>query len=195
METIYLLQPFEYIGSNTYKFGCSTKNDLSRCKNGYKLGTRFLCIFECINSHILENKIKIQFNKLFKLIKGREYFEGNEKQIYEEFIRLVGEHKNITQYNKNIIDDTHHNEDKPKIDSTNIIDDKYNDDKPHKIYRKEYVCDICKKTWKNKTDFTRHKNKKNPCKIRKITIGDKINLLTNKINELEDKMDKLKKIK
>ena len=36
METIYLIQPLEFINTNTYKIGRSSKNDLSRCKNGYR---------------------------------------------------------------------------------------------------------------------------------------------------------------
>ena len=28
---------------------------------------------------------------------------------------------------------------------------------------KQYVCDLCKKTFNQKNDFTRHKNKKTPC--------------------------------
>ena len=59
----------------------------------------------------------------------------------------------------------------------------------------EYICDTCKKKWKNKTDFTRHQNKKNPCKIYRISNVDKINLLINKINELENKMSEMEKIK
>ena len=36
---IYLLQPAELVGTDRFKFGCSTNNNLDRCKNGYKKGT------------------------------------------------------------------------------------------------------------------------------------------------------------
>jgi len=51
----------------------------------------------------------------------------------------------------------------------------------------EYTCNICQKKWNNKTDFTRHQNRKNPCKI------NKYNLLLEKINELEKKNYDLEK--
>jgi hypothetical protein len=51
----------------------------------------------------------------------------------------------------------------------------------------EYTCDICQKKWNNKTDFTRHQNRKNPCKV------NKYNLLLQKINELEKKMHEIEK--
>ena len=51
----------------------------------------------------------------------------------------------------------------------------------------EYICDKCGKVWNRKNDFTRHLNKKNPCKI------DKHDLLLKKIAELEKKMDEMEK--
>ena len=42
--TIYLIQPAELVGTERYKIGCSAKNDLERCKKGYKKGTRFMDI-------------------------------------------------------------------------------------------------------------------------------------------------------
>ena len=203
METIYLIQPLEFINTNTYKIGRSSKNDLSRCKNGYKPGTRFLCIFECTNSQILENNIKKQFNELFKLSQGLEYFEGDEKQMCEEFIRLVGEHKNMNKDDTNIIDDKYkddkYKDDKYKDDK--YKDDKYKEDKKPKVNSKTskmYVCDKCKKIWKNKTDFTRHVNKKIPCAdeslLQKIIELEKKNIELEKKNiELEKKNIELEK--
>jgi len=42
-----------------------------------------------------------------------------------------------------------------------------------------YKCDICLKIWTRKYDYTRHKNRKTPCKI------NKYDLLIKKIEELE----------
>jgi hypothetical protein len=91
---IYLIQPCEFINSNIYKIGCSSKADLSRCKNGYGKGTRYICIQECNNPFELEKNIKNSFNNKYKLYKGKEYFEGNEKSMYDEFIKILTEHKN-----------------------------------------------------------------------------------------------------
>ena len=181
METIYLIQPLEFIGTKTYKIGRSSKNDLSRCKNGYKTGTRFLCISECINSHILENNIKKEFNKLFKLTQGLEYFEGNEKQIYQEFVKLVIEHKNKC-------DDS----DSDDSDSDSDDSDSGEDINIHKYNNHvKYTCDICNKTWKNKTDFARHQNKKKACK--KDASFEKIKKLEQKIIKLKKKNMNLEK--
>ena len=91
---IYLVVPRELIGSKTYKIGCSKEPSLKRCNNGYKKGTRYLCIMECEHPNILEKTIINTFNKKFKLIRGREYFGGDERQIIWEFMKIVNEHMN-----------------------------------------------------------------------------------------------------
>ncbi len=101
---IYLVQPSELIGTKRFKIGYSKEPTLDRCKNGYKNGTRYLCIMECKFPNILEKKIKDKFKKKFKLFSGCEFFEGNEKQIIDEFIIIVNEHMN-----DNLNNDIHHN--------------------------------------------------------------------------------------
>ena len=59
---IYLIQPFEFLGTNVYKIGCSKKNNLQRC-NSYKKGSRFLSIHECNNPYMIEDYLKKHFNK------------------------------------------------------------------------------------------------------------------------------------
>lgn len=97
---IYLIQPCELIGTSRYKIGCSKNPDLERCKNGYKKGSRYICIMECDNPIILENKIKEDFDNKFKLIAGNEYYEGNEDEIYKSFIDIINEHKNKLKSNR-----------------------------------------------------------------------------------------------
>ena len=53
---IYFIQPSELVGTGRYKIGCSKSPDLDRCKNGYKKGSRYICIMECINPILLERK-------------------------------------------------------------------------------------------------------------------------------------------
>ena len=94
---IYLIQPCELIGTKRYKIGCSSKNNLDRCINGYTKGSRYIYIMECSNPFILKNKIKKNFINKFKLIAGNEYFEGDEDDIIDEFIKEFNDHKkNIT---------------------------------------------------------------------------------------------------
>jgi hypothetical protein len=87
--TIYLVQPAELVGTERYKIGCSAKNDLERCKKGYKKGTRFINIQECDDPFGVENEIKTRFNEKFRLVAGKEYFEGKEEDIKKEFVDVV----------------------------------------------------------------------------------------------------------
>ena len=87
--TIYLIQPAELVGTNRYKIGCSSKNDLERCKKGYKKGTRFMDIRECDDPFAVEREVKTRFNTKFNLVAGKEYFEGNETDIKKEFNDVV----------------------------------------------------------------------------------------------------------
>lgn len=87
--TIYLIQPAELVGTQRYKIGCSAKNDLERCKKGYKKGSRFMNIQECDDPFTVEREVKIRFNSKFKLVAGKEYFEGNEDDIKKEFNDVV----------------------------------------------------------------------------------------------------------
>ena len=94
MGIIYLIQPAELLTTNRFKIGCSKKNSLDRCKNGYKLGSRYMCIMECYNPLLLEGNIKEYFSKKFKLIAGNECFEGDEGDILSAFMNKVIDHRN-----------------------------------------------------------------------------------------------------
>ena len=93
LGTIYLVQPCELVGTNRYKIGCSKNTNLERVKKGYKKGTRYICISECINPFILESKIKKAFDNKYKLIAGNEYYEGEENCMYKLFIDIISTHK------------------------------------------------------------------------------------------------------
>jgi hypothetical protein len=60
---IYLVQPRELLGTNGYKIGCSKNANLEQCYKGYKSGTRYLSIMECIDPFIVENIIKKNLKK------------------------------------------------------------------------------------------------------------------------------------
>jgi len=55
---IYLIQPAELVGTKRYKIGCSSKNNLERCRNGYKKGTRFMDIRDAMTHFLLKKKLK-----------------------------------------------------------------------------------------------------------------------------------------
>ena len=130
---IYLIQPCELVGTNRYKIGCSKQNNLDRCKKGYKIGSRYICIMECVNALLLEKNIKKFFNNKFKLIGGNEYFEGNE------FLKKVNEHKEneennvfnekiILNENNNDTDDDDDNDTNDNIDLIIEVFPNYEDD-------------------------------------------------------------------
>jgi hypothetical protein len=75
---VYLIQPEELVGTNRYKFGCSKREQLKRLSE-YKKGTKYIIIAGCDNPFGVENEIKKEFNKHFKLIAGKEFFEGDIK--------------------------------------------------------------------------------------------------------------------
>lgn len=86
---IYFIQPAELIGSNGYKIGCSSLPNISRVQNGYRRNTRYLCIMECYDPFQLEKIIINAFNDRFLLINGREYFSGNETDMFNLFVDLT----------------------------------------------------------------------------------------------------------
>jgi hypothetical protein len=90
MGILYFIQPAELVGTNRFKVGCSTKNDLSRVKS-YKVGTRMIMILQCEDPFGVEQKVIQEFNTRFHKIAGNEYFEGVEldmrKVFYETYLQ------------------------------------------------------------------------------------------------------------
>jgi prophage antirepressor-like protein len=86
---VYLIQPAELVETNRFKVGCSSKNTIDRCVDGYRKGTRTIYIIECIDPFGVEKILKSSFNTRFKLIAGKEYFEGDEVAIKKLFIDIV----------------------------------------------------------------------------------------------------------
>ena len=163
---IYLIQPSELVGTKRYKIGMSNNLNLDRCKNGFKKGSRYICIMECIEPLILEGNIKKQFNEKFKLIAGNEYYEGNEKDILNTFNNLVMEYNNSYVINKKI--------DKiNKFDYVNLDKDEIDIDK----IKEEF------ENYKEDIEFGRTKkiNQYNKIYNNVIFSNENITLLYNKI--------------
>jgi len=137
--SVYLVQPVELIGTNRYKIGCSSKNDLSRCLNGYNKGTRYITILECPEPFKVESQIIRVFKDKFKLIGGREYFEGDETEMRTKFIEIVDSYK----LNENPIE-------------MPIIENPEQEDKPQNIDTDTLVCKACSRTYCSYASFKRH---------------------------------------
>ena len=133
---VYFIQPAELVGTNRYKIGCSRNSDLERIKCGYKKGTRNILIYECVEPFILERKIKDIFNNKFKTIAGKEYYEGDENLMFEEFSKLNNSNSIV-----NIKKDKNKNENKNENKDEN---------------KKLYSCKPCDFKTHRKNDYSKH---------------------------------------
>lgn len=88
MGLLYFIQPAELVGTTRYKIGRSSKNDLSRLR-AYRMGTRMIMIVECENDVQIEEKLIAAFNSAFPRVAGKEWFEGNEKDMRTLFYEIV----------------------------------------------------------------------------------------------------------
>tara|TARA_R110002126_G_C10241103_1_gene481039 strand:+ start:69 stop:665 length:597 start_codon:yes stop_codon:yes gene_type:complete len=88
---IYLIQPCELVETKRYKVGMSKNTSLDRVKNGYKKGSRYLCIMEVKNPVQVEKNIIKVFNETYKIIAGKEYYQIDveEKEMIKLFINTI----------------------------------------------------------------------------------------------------------
>jgi hypothetical protein len=146
MGIVYLLQPPEFIDTNILKIGHSTKNDITRCKSyGSKCVIYNVRTFS--NSSYVEKVLLGSFNKKFKLYKGKEYFEGDVKEMDKLFYFLVT-NDNVIK-NGNLYDTT-----------VTITNDNDNDIMSNNISkkRKEYNCFACNFKTNKKSNYDYHIN-------------------------------------
>jgi hypothetical protein len=121
---VYLIQPAELVGTFRYKIGCSRNTNLDRCKNGYKKGSRYLCIMDCNEPFILERKIKNKFTEKFTLIAGKEFYEcdeDEENEVIDTFIDVIYEYRH--NCNKNKLDELESDGDEMELDELDEMED------------------------------------------------------------------------
>ena len=88
---VYLVQPEELIDTNRYKIGCSSKTSIERLKT-YKKGMNCILVAKCIEPFIVEKEIIKEFNNLFTVVAGKEYYEGNEPEMIAKFLEVYLKH-------------------------------------------------------------------------------------------------------
>ena len=167
----------------------SNSNTLDRCVNGYNKGLRYLCIMECLNPLDVERKIIQEFTQRFKVVSGKEYFEGVESELLQLFCKIVLDCK---KNNAEIVEEDENNiEDDVNVeDDANIEDDVNDEDNCEDVedvddlnfVNRKYICNICNNEFKSEYQYTRHKNKKVPC------INEYEVYLTDKIAEIKNKI-------
>lgn len=89
MGSVYLIQPVELLNTSIYKIGCSKKLTLERCSKGYKKYSKFICTLGYSNPIELEKILKKNFKQKFRLAFGKEYFEGNERELLLSFFDIA----------------------------------------------------------------------------------------------------------
>jgi hypothetical protein len=85
---IYLIQPELLINSNKYKVGYSNDTSNQRVKS-YGERARIICIYKCNNAKLVETKILNHFINKFKLVSGKEWFEGDEYIMHNDIIDII----------------------------------------------------------------------------------------------------------
>ena len=88
---IYLLQPDVFNRPNLFKIGYYKINNYKKLTINNDIN--YVYVMECNNSSNLENKLKITLKNNFKC-NGDSFFEGNEKEIKKDFMKIVVDYIN-----------------------------------------------------------------------------------------------------
>lgn len=87
---VYLIQPCELVGiknnNGDERFKIGRGADIKRPINGYKKNSHIFAIVYTKNIVKKEQRIKQRFNEKFKLIAGKEFFEGKRAIIRKTFL-------------------------------------------------------------------------------------------------------------
>ena len=116
-SSVYLLQPELVLGSNIYKFGID-KGSGKRIKS-YGKRTIVIRNFKTEYYQEIEAVLKIQFKKKFKLVKGKEYFLGNLKEMIEIFDKVCNMWEGFLSQSN----DLYYEKEKHKANFKNVLND------------------------------------------------------------------------
>ena len=147
MGIVYFIQPYEFLNTNIYKIGRSKLDNLSRCINGYKEGSKTYNIYHTLENVKLEKIIIKAFKDKFKLAQGREYFEGDFNEMYNIFNNICFDF-NKTLYLENKEERKEINQ--KKDNTTKLKTTKKDNNLNYKIIRNENIKNILNTTKQNK---------------------------------------------
>lgn len=84
---VYLIQAEKDLGSNIYKVGMSSNNNMFRISS-YGKNTRIFSIINCDNPLSVEKVLHKTFRKKYKLYHGREWYILNNYENEDDMINL-----------------------------------------------------------------------------------------------------------
>ena len=176
LQYVYLLQEREFVNNKkqVYKIGKTKQPNLLRF-NSYPKGSVLIQQFYCNDCDEIETQIITLFNTKYKLRKGREYFEGNFKEMIFDIYKIINIEKEIENDKiKEKVRETVENI------ITNILSNSEKEDENTVIKKEEsikmkYTCNFCNFNTNNKTNFDKHnltpnhlKNKENNKTVEQI---------------------------
>jgi hypothetical protein len=101
LKLFYFVQPKEYLGTNIYKVGITNKNNIPLKRLcDYRKGTIVFLVLAMENVDCFEMKILLELNKICKIHKGKEYFEGDYELILEKILKTYEGHYEYYQRKK-----------------------------------------------------------------------------------------------
>ena len=152
MGIIYLLKTREFVNSNIFKIGKSSKPGATRISE-YPKGSVLYFLITVTDENTIERKIIDLFSTEFihKKEYGNEYFEGEYNQIITSMLKIINEVENFSD-----------NKIKPDND--------------------DFKCEYCFCSFFNKQSLTRHYNscKSQEDPVRQLEIELKINVVAPK---------------
>ncbi len=172
MPYVYLVQPVEFINTNCYKVGMSSKDDINILKS-YGRGTEYINYFKCTNYQEAERELINSLNKeeTVVLFKGREYFCGNKSKILSIFKTVMDKYmeREINLLEKQDIarDIEKNNKQETREDSIININKESNRTKSQttgftiivdSCGKNTFYCDACCFSGESRTEFDRHLN-------------------------------------
>jgi hypothetical protein len=157
-QYIYLIREREFIRMDTqiYKVGKTTQTPNARMR-GYPKHSEVVLFVKTVDCHISERVVIKAFKEQFthRPDFGAEYFEGDVSKMIGVIINVTHNVKLSEIRENKVLVNT--NEIKTTLTHINVTGDRNN---KH--------CFSCGKTFKCRSDYVRHKDRKTPCVIRKI---------------------------
>ena len=99
-DYIYLIEePYLVNAVGMKKIGKTKQKDMGRVKRGYEIGSRIIRFMQCIDCDNMETNILLEFNAEFTLVKGKEYFVGDEDKMIKIITSMVENEKKFSDNN------------------------------------------------------------------------------------------------